>query len=90
MPDIQLTQHGIPELTRLQGKFCECNVIVQVSLDSAITDNDDSEPTLEYNAIVSDAIYCFLAIVDGAEGRLFQGVNIVRVTSALCCFLSTG
>lgn len=88
----RVTRHGIPKLTKLQGRFCECDVTVQVFPGVRVTDGDPdgSEPTQEYDAIVSDGDNSLPAIVNDIEGEILPGVNLVRVTKVVCCFLSTG
>lgn len=88
MSYIEPPRHGIPKLTRFQGKLCECDVIVQVFLEDRPTDDD--EPTQEYNAIVSDANYCFPALVNDFDKKLVPGINLVCVTQVVCCFFPTG
>lgn len=90
MSDIHLTRNGIAKLTLIQGKFCKSNVIIQVILEDYPMDSDGPRPIEEYNAVIADATHCFPAIVNDFTKLSNPGINVIRVTEALCCFSPDG
>lgn len=87
----RFTRQGISKLTRLQGKFCKCDIVVQVFLEDYPMGGDEPEPIREYNTIVSDATNCFPAIFNDSGLEIYRGLmTVVCVTEALCCISPSG